>query len=127
MKKIILCSFLLLALCSTISFASCNSSAQSNSNPEELVIVAHVTIDPEYQDQMIKVFDAVVKGTRQEPGCVSYVLHQHVDNPQKFTFVEVWKSQAAIKAHNESAHFQEFAKAIEGKASLEVYTMKKKF
>jgi len=94
---------------------------------DELTIVAHVTINPEYKDAMLKAFQDVVEGTRKEPGNVSYILHQHVDNPNKFTFVEVWKSPEAIEAHNSSAHFQKFAKAIEGKAELEVYTMKVKF
>jgi len=94
---------------------------------DELTIVAHVTVKAEYKEELLKAFKAVVEGTRKEPGNVSYVLCEHIDNPLKFTFVEVWKSQDAINSHNNSAHFQEFAKAIDGKAELEVYTMKKKY
>jgi len=94
---------------------------------EELTIIAHVTAKAEYKAELLKAFQDVVEGTRKEPGNVSYVLCEHVDNPLKFTFVEVWKSPEAIEAHNNSAHFKKFAKAIEGKADLEVYTMKQKY
>lgn len=91
---------------------------------DALTIVAHITTKPEYRNEMLEAFQAVIAGTLQEAGNISYILHQHVDNPNKFTFVEVWKSPAAIEAHNSSAHFQAFAQAIDGKADLEVYTMK---
>ncbi len=125
MKKIALVSILFL-LVSFISVAG-NSESQTTAVSDELVIVAHVTVKPEFQNEVSKAFEAVVEGTRKEEGNVSYILYQHTDNPLKYTFVEVWKSQAAINSHNTSAHFQEFAKSIDGKADLEVYTMKQKF
>lgn len=126
MKKSVLSSILLVFFSSVLLFTSCGSGAQRTAGAEELVIVAHVTIKPEFKDEMMKAFEGVVAGTRKEAGNISYILYQDVSNPSKFTFVEIWKSQAAIEAHNSSAHFQEFAKAIEGKADLEVYTMKEK-
>lgn len=93
----------------------------------ELVIVAHVTVKPEFKDVVTEAFKKVVEGTRTEPGCVSYVLHQDVNDPLKFTFVEVWKSQEAIDIHGNTPHFKEFVQAIDGKADLEVYTMKRLF
>ena len=126
MKKIVSSSILFVFACSVLLFASF-SSGQREADPDELVIVAHVTIKPEFQEELLKAFDAVVKGTRQEPGNISYILYQDVSNPAKFTFVEVWKSQDAIAAHSSSAHFQEFVKAIDGKADLDVRTMKQKF
>jgi len=122
-KRLLVCF-----VCSLFFVNSFVASAEAQATAEgELNIVAHVTVKPEYKDVMLKAFQAVVEGTRKEPGNVSYVLYEHIDNPLKFTFVEVWKSQDAINAHNSSAHFQEFAKTVDGKAELEVYTMKKKY
>ena len=92
----------------------------------ELVIIANVIIIPEYKDELLKAFEAVVEGTHKEPGNISYNLYEDTSNPFRFTFVEIWKSKEAINEHNGSSHFQEFAKAVEGKADLEVYTLKQK-
>ncbi len=126
MKKVVLSIVLFVFFFTLLTFTSCSSNGQRSAGPDELVIVAHVTIKPEFKDDMMKAFEGVVEGTRKEAGNISYILYQDVNNPLKFTFVEIWKSQAAIEAHNSSAHFQEFAKAIDGKADLEVYTMKQK-
>lgn len=122
MKKYILSSI----VCSLFLLTSLTK-IHAETTENELVIVAHVTVKPGHIDELTKAFKAVVDGTRKEAGNVSYVLYEHADNPMKFTFVEVWKSQAAIDAHNSSAHFNDFVKAVDGKADLEVYTMKKKF
>lgn len=127
MKRFIKTSLVMSILFSLLLTSSVAFAKEKAQVGDELTIVAHVTIKPEYKDDMLKAFKDVVEGTRKEAGNVSYILHEHIDNPNKFTFVEVWKSPAAIEAHNNSAHFQKFAKAIEGKADLEVYTMKEKF
>jgi quinol monooxygenase YgiN len=135
MKKIILpvlcCSLLMLASCcpsgTQNSEKQCGKSQAVQLTGNELIIIANVIADPEYKDELVKAFKAVVDGTRKEPGNISYDLLEDVANPLRFTFVEAWKSQEAIEAHNSSPHFQEFVKAIEGKAQLEVFNLKKKF
>ncbi|MFI3320018.1 MAG: putative quinol monooxygenase [Rikenellaceae bacterium] len=80
----------------------------------ELKIIATITVKAECQEAMQPIFKAVVEGTRQEEGNVSYVLHQDVKNPCKYVMVEVWKSLAAIDSHNASAHFGDFVKDSDG-------------
>jgi quinol monooxygenase YgiN len=120
-KSVFLLSCLFIAACTP-------SSSTKESIPAkkaELVIVAHITTTAEYQAGIEKVFQDVVAGTRQEEGCVSYVLYQHNDNPLKYTFIEEWVSQSAIDAHHNSAHYKAFAAATNGKVEVEVYVMKK--
>lgn len=131
----------LLAIVFSLFLVSCGSSGSQadhktagNAAPtntqltgNELTIVAHVTVKPEYKDEVTRAFKAVVDGTRKEPGNISYELLENVADPLKFTFVEVWKSQEAIDAHNQTAHFLDFVKAVDGKADLEVFILKKKF
>ena len=126
MKKSISTIHLLAILSIALFLVSC-SSGQRKAGPEELVIVAHVTIKPGHQVEVEKAFKSVVDGTRKEKGNILYILYQDVNNPMKYTFYEIWDSQKAINTHNGTAHFKEFAKTIEGKADLEVYTMKEKF
>lgn len=92
----------------------------------ELKIVAVIVVKAAYQSELEKVFHTVVDETRKEPGNVSYDLHQDISNPLKYTILEVWKSQAAIDVHNESAHFKTFVAAVDGKIdTLTVDVIKK--
>ncbi|MDR2679982.1 MAG: antibiotic biosynthesis monooxygenase [Tannerella sp.] len=132
MKTILKSGFLLSAICLTLSFtAACtvSPSAKESATAKKtgLVIIAHITTTAEHQVDIEKAFQAVVAATRQETGCVSYVLYQHNDNPLKYTFVEEWTSQAAIDTHHNSAHYKAFTAATGGKIEVEVYVMKKKY
>ena len=105
-----------------ISGACCSETSTPN---DALTIVATVTIkNAADKADVEKAMFAVVEGTRTEKGNISYVLHQDVSNPMVYTFIEVWKSQAAIDSHNASAHFKTFLSAIDGKIDLSVITMK---
>lgn len=81
----------------------------------ELKIIAAIVVKATYQKEMEEILHTVVDETRKEDGNVSYDLHQDCQNSLKYTILETWKSQAAIDLHNESAHFEAFVKAIEGK------------
>ena len=52
-----------------------------------------------------------VAPTRAEAGCHTYVLHQAAEDPALFIFYEVWRDQAALDAHMESAHFKRLVEA----------------
>lgn len=92
----------------------------------ELKIVATIEIKKNFNEDAINILKEVVNETRKEEGCMSYDLHQDVQNPQKYTILEVWQSQDAINSHNNSEHFKKFVKDIEGKTeSLTVNIIKK--
>ena len=79
-------------------------------------IVALVTVKPEYTEALAAQFKRNwSKPAVQKEGNISYDLHQEIGKPNRFVFVESWKSQAAIDEHNASEHFQNFVKSIEGK------------
>jgi quinol monooxygenase YgiN len=94
---------------------------------ETLTIIANVTIKAEYKDDVLKAVKSVVEATRKEEGNIFYDVFEDVSNPLKITFIETWKSQKAIDSHNNSTHFKDFAKAIDGKSSLSVSILKQKF
>lgn len=128
MKTILRSGLVLSMMLVGLLLSSCNSSTKParTAQEAEYVIVAHLTLMPEFKDEITEAFAALVEGTRNEPGNVSYVLYQHTDDPLKFTFVEEWASQDAIDAHNGSDHFKAFSQIVDGKADLAVYTMKQK-
>ncbi|MDR1938270.1 MAG: antibiotic biosynthesis monooxygenase [Tannerellaceae bacterium] len=132
MKKGIKSSMLYGVFYSLLLLCSCTSGVKEQEAKEEvsadkLTIVANVTVYPEFKDELLPVIEAVVEGTRKEAGNISYDVFQDTSNPLRFTFIEHWKSQSAIDAHNASAHFIEFAKAVENKATLEAFTLKQKY
>jgi len=107
-------------------FVLSSLSAKGMKGGDELMIIANVTAKAEYKDELMKAFEKVVAGTRTEAGNIAYDLYVDTSNPLKFTIVEIWKSQDAIDFHNETAHFKEFVKAIDGKADLDVKILKQK-
>ncbi len=78
-------------------------------------IVATVVVKPEYREVLLAQFADLVAASRREAGNFRYDLHQAAGSPNKLVFIEHWASQAAFDAHNASAHFQSFVKAVEGK------------
>jgi Uncharacterized conserved protein len=92
----------------------------------KLKIIASLTIENEKEEaDIVKALHTVVDATRKEEGNISYELHQDIANPKTYVFVEVWKSPEAIDSHNNSAHFLDFVKAVEGKVALAVNVIKK--
>ena len=125
MKKIFVKGLLASVLCSLFLFGSFSDTQAVKD--ETLTIVATVIVKPEFREDVMKAIKAVVDATVKEQGCIFYDVFEDVKNPLKFVFIETWKSQAAIDSHNKSAHFNDFVKAVEGKATLEASTLRQKF
>ena len=69
--------------------------------------VAHIRARPDKVERMREVLTALLEPTRQEDGCVSYILTQNTDDPTDFTFIEEWQSVGAMQAHLGSEHVAE--------------------
>lgn len=48
---------------------------------------------------------SLIGPTREEPGCITYLLHRDPENPSKFMFYEEFASEAALQEHTRSPHF----------------------
>ena len=51
-------------------------------------IVALITVKPEFRDELAAEFTQLVKASRAEAGNNSYDLHQEIDQPNRFVFIE---------------------------------------
>ena len=60
------------------------------------------------QDALEQHLRALLVPTRAEAGCVQYELHQDLANPLAFYMIEQWSGDAALQAHDASAHIQNF-------------------
>ena len=75
---------------------------------QPLTVVAEVRAKADKVEQVKQALTELIGPTRQEPGCISYVLHQSNDDPARFLFFENWTSQAALDEHLQRPHLQAF-------------------
>ena len=68
-------------------------------------IIASFAIPAENQAAFVKLAKELVAETLKEAGNISYEFVQGADDPTRFAFIEKWRDQAAIDAHNASPHF----------------------
>ena len=62
-----------------------------------------------HENEVAIIFSKLQAASRQEPGCLSYTVHRHVDDPRRFFIYEQYRDAAALTSHRNSPHFQEYA------------------
>ena len=65
--------------------------------------------NPGNESEVAHIFSKLQDASRQEPGCLMYVVHRHNTDAQRFFIYEQYRDEAALEAHRDSAHFQEYA------------------
>jgi quinol monooxygenase YgiN len=58
------------------------------------------------QERLAGILRIMVRETRLEPGCIRYEANQSAENPCRFLIYEVYRDEAAQRAHGESDHFR---------------------
>lgn len=93
---------------------------------EPLMITARFKAKPGQESRLQRELHRLVEPTRAEPGCITYDLHQSQDDPSRFLFYEIWKSQADLDAHFETPHLQGLRKVtpeiVEGEIEITKWT-----
>jgi autoinducer 2-degrading protein len=72
------------------------------------MIVLHVTfqVKSEHVAEFLEMARYDAEHSKQETGCLRFDVNQDRDEPNRFYFYEVYKDDAALKAHRESPHFK---------------------
>lgn len=68
-------------------------------------IVAKNIVKEDCIHEFMKYASKLIEESRKETGCKQYGLFQDISNPFVLTFIEEWRDEDAIKAHNNSEHF----------------------
>lgn len=71
---------------------------------KHLVVVAIATAQAGKESELKSRLEGVAVASWDEPGVVTYAVHDLVDQPGSFMMVEVYASQAAFDAHLETEH-----------------------
>jgi quinol monooxygenase YgiN len=53
------------------------------------------------------------RNSRMEPGVARFDMVQQTDDASRFVLIEVYRTQAAIAAHKETAHYQVWLKKVD--------------
>ena len=68
-----------------------------------------MTFASEDRAEIAEILRQLATASRQEPGCVTYIPHQVEGDPDSVVIYEQYRDEAALAAHNESAHFKQYA------------------
>jgi len=71
-----------------------------------LLIVAQWEAREGQADRVAGILDRFLPEAQREPGAKLFLISRARDNPAQFLFYELFRDEAAFKAHQESAHFK---------------------
>jgi quinol monooxygenase YgiN len=94
--------------------------------PEQVTVIAYLTVPPGAEQGVLDRFGALVAATRAETGCINYDFHQHPAEPHRFIFYENYVDQAAFEDHVAQSHTQAWIEYIHthgGHFDVESWTM----
>jgi len=69
------------------------------------VVCVHVHVKPEHREEFVQATLENARGTVQEPGNLRFDVIQQVDDPNRFILYEVYRDEAGMSAHKETAHY----------------------
>lgn len=73
-----------------------------------LLIVAEWEAREGQADKVADILGRFLPAAQSEPGAKLFLIGRATDNPAQFLFYELFRDEAAFKAHQESAHFKNY-------------------
>lgn len=72
---------------------------------EMIKVVAKCKLKPDVnvEEYLVQARELVAK-TRKEEGCITYALHQDINDPSIITMLEEWADEEALNQHNKTEH-----------------------
>lgn len=71
-----------------------------------LLVVAQWEAREGESDRVAAILQRFLPEAQREPGAKLFLIGRSRDNPGQFLFYELFRDEAAFKAHQESAHFK---------------------
>lgn len=75
---------------------------------EGLLVVAQWVANEGQADNVADILDRFLPQAQSEPGVKLFLIGRNKDNPAQFLFYELFRDEAAFKAHQESLHFKTY-------------------
>ena len=74
-----------------------------------VVLAVTWVANPGLESEVAGIFSKLQAASRQEPGCLMYIVHRHRADARTFFIYEQYRNDAALEAHRQSPHFQRYA------------------
>jgi len=78
------------------------------------MIIVRLEVKPERVDDFLRLVSFNVSQSRKESGNLRFDVVRSVDNPALFRLYEVYRDEAAVRAHQATAHYAKWRAEIEG-------------
>ena len=72
------------------------------------IVVVHSHIQEKHIERFREITLENAETSRREEGCVRFDIIQQVEDPTRFTFIEMFKSEDAGAIHKETHHFKKW-------------------
>jgi quinol monooxygenase YgiN len=73
-----------------------------------LLIVAQWQAKEGQADKVAEILDRFLPEAQSDPGAKLFLIGRNKENPAQFLFYELFRDEAALKAHQESAYFKKY-------------------
>jgi quinol monooxygenase YgiN len=73
-----------------------------------LILAVNLTISAGHENEVTEMFRKLQAATRQEPGCITYVVQRSREDPRRYLIYEQYTNEAALAEHRNSPHFKNF-------------------
>ncbi|HKV88105.1 MAG TPA: antibiotic biosynthesis monooxygenase family protein [Candidatus Dormibacteraeota bacterium] len=73
---------------------------------EQLALMVTWLVRPGEENKVEAILRTMVPKTRAEPGCIAYTVQRSVEEPRLFMIYELYRDEAALKAHEASEYFR---------------------
>lgn len=77
------------------------------------VVCVHVQVKAEHRHAFLAATLANAQATVREPDNLRFDVLQRLDDPNRFLLYEVYRDEAGMKAHKETAHYAAWRDAVE--------------
>jgi (4S)-4-hydroxy-5-phosphonooxypentane-2,3-dione isomerase len=78
-----------------------------------IAAIVHIHVKDGFTDQFIEASIDNHLHSVQEDGNLRFDILQHKDNPSKFTFYEVYRSEEDVQKHRETDHYKRWRAAAD--------------
>ena len=73
-----------------------------------LLVVAQWEAKEGQADKVAAILDGFLPEAQKDPGAKLFLIGRNKDNPAQFLFYELFRDEAALKAHQESGYFKTY-------------------
>jgi (4S)-4-hydroxy-5-phosphonooxypentane-2,3-dione isomerase len=77
-----------------------------------LIVHVHVQVYAESVDAFIEATLENARNSIREPGIARFDVVQQMDDPTRFVLTEIYRDEAATKAHKETAHYAKWRDTV---------------